>query len=94
MEKAIPTASCDIDINYLKEDAYKDHMRQHKGEKSNGIMACYCRQETTPWAPWVLIPHNFKEFSGLNPNKENDQWNYCAQYWVLLLVKYLLLFFI
>ena len=61
LEKEIPTANCDNDITYQKKDAYTDMLKSYgpDGDKSNGIMACYCRQETTLWALWVLIPHNF-----------------------------------
>ena len=73
LNTAIPSSNCDNEINYLKRDAYKDLLKDMDNDpksKSEGIFGCYCLQETSPWALWSLIPHNFEEFSDLNPDKE------------------------
>lgn len=96
----IPNLNCDPELTYGKEESYIDHMKLYNGDENDnptGLLACYCSRETTPFIPWTLVLHNFSEFSKYIPESiglNQDNWNHCAQWWGLQVLKELLLFFI
>lgn len=80
MNKKIPSAVGCPDTVIEKVDAYKDYLKSVDDDdqtKSAGLLACYCREETSLWLPWTLIGNNFQDFSNLNPNTNQDKKNYC-----------------
>lgn len=83
LNKKIPNLNCDPELTYTKIEAYKDQMKIYGAEAPTGLLACYCSRETSLYAPWALIPHNFHEFADLIPDamkKNEDNWNYCAEW--------------
>ena len=83
IKRKIPNLNCDSEREYTKIEAYKDYMKYYDDQEEDpqGFLPCYCSRETSLFAPWYLIPHNFKEFKTLIPkslNKNEDGYNYCA----------------
>lgn len=81
--KKIPSLNCP-GVAISKKLAYLDNQK----EDNNNLMGCYCAKETTIFALWHLIPHNFKD---INPK---DNVNHCLIFWVLKYVKEIIMFFI
>ena len=97
INKKIPALNCDPELTYTKIEAYKDQMKIYHDESPTGLLSCYCSRETSLYAPWYLIPHNFAEFQEIRPelaDKAVDNWNYCAEWQLLQIVKSILMFLI
>ena len=98
MNKNIPDAIGCPDVQITRREAYLDYIKSlddDKSTESQGLMGCYCKEETSMWLPWTLVNNNFAEFSELNEYVAGeDRRNYCLRWWLLQWTKEITLFFV
>ena len=98
MNKEIPEALGCPDVELTKREAFVDAIKgwdNDPTEDPDGLMCCYCKENTRLYLPWTIIRHSFVEYSDLNVYKNgDDNFNYCLQWWGLQYLKSFSLFFV